>query len=84
MNTTQPHTLSLESKFARELDRVMLYAASCSCGSWSLTQKPAIEARALHAQHLQQLLGPEARAKRCDFSDEQIAKLICGVEAFED
>lgn len=43
---------------------LQLYKAECSCGKWGAQDKPATQARALHAQHLQEMLGPDAVERR--------------------
>lgn len=57
--SAQNHTLQLTSATPDAHRRVMLYRVTCSCG-WEVAQPvAALTGRALHAQHLQSVLGPD-------------------------
>ena len=58
------HMLTLTSKRVDESGVTMLYLAECSCGEWTRTFLPTSVARAEHADHIQEHLGPEAQLAR--------------------
>lgn len=65
-NYERAHALFMKSRTPKESTVTMLYRAECSCGGWKSPEVPATEARALHAAHLQEMLGPDRELTRAE------------------